>query len=88
MRPGVRYHATAQRPDADQRATDACRACAQQLPLDRGQLPVDLEVSADGEVLDLAARPVGIIAVTDVARELEDDSSKGDLIEAISEGPS
>ena len=30
---------------------------------------------------------VGIIAVADIARELEDDSSKGDLIEAISEGP-
>ena len=31
---------------------------------------------------------VGIVAVADVARELEDDASKGDLIEAISEGPS
>jgi hypothetical protein len=31
---------------------------------------------------------VGIISVADVARELGDDSSKGDLIEAISEGPS
>ena len=31
---------------------------------------------------------VGIISVADIARELEDDSSKGDLIEAISEGPS
>jgi CBS domain-containing protein len=30
---------------------------------------------------------VGIIAVADIARELEDDSSKGDLIEAISDGP-
>ena len=30
---------------------------------------------------------VGIISVADIARELEDDSSKGDLIEAISEGP-
>ncbi len=30
---------------------------------------------------------VGIVAVADIARELEDDSSKGDLIEAISEGP-
>jgi CBS domain-containing protein len=30
---------------------------------------------------------VGIIAVADIARELEDDASKGDLIEAISEGP-
>ena len=30
---------------------------------------------------------VGIIAVADIARELEDDDSKGDLIEAISEGP-
>jgi hypothetical protein len=69
------------------RPTPAGR-CPQQLPLDRGQLPVDLEVSADGEVLDLAARPVGIIAVADIAREVEDDSSKGDLIEAISEGPS
>jgi hypothetical protein len=26
--------------------------------------------------------------VADIARELEDDSSKGDLIQAISEGPS
>jgi CBS domain-containing protein len=31
---------------------------------------------------------VGIVAVADIARELEDDDSKGDLIEAISEGPS
>ena len=31
---------------------------------------------------------VGIISVADIARELEDDGSKGDLIEAISEGPS
>jgi CBS domain-containing protein len=31
---------------------------------------------------------VGIVALADIARELEDDSSKGDLIEAISEGPS
>ena len=31
---------------------------------------------------------VGIVAVADVARELEDDPSKGDLIQAISEGPS
>jgi CBS domain-containing protein len=31
---------------------------------------------------------VGIISVADVARELDDDSSKGDLIQAISEGPS
>jgi CBS domain-containing protein len=31
---------------------------------------------------------VGIVAVADIARELEDDGSKGDLIEAISEGPS
>jgi CBS domain-containing protein len=30
---------------------------------------------------------VGIIALADVARQLDDDSSKGDLIEAISEGP-
>jgi CBS domain-containing protein len=30
---------------------------------------------------------VGIISVADIARELEDDASKGDLIEAISEGP-
>jgi CBS domain-containing protein len=30
---------------------------------------------------------VGIIAVADIARELSDDDSKGDLIEAISEGP-
>ena len=30
---------------------------------------------------------VGIIAVADIARELDDDDSKGDLIEAISEGP-
>jgi CBS domain-containing protein len=30
---------------------------------------------------------VGIISVADIARNLEDDSSKGDLIEAISEGP-
>jgi CBS domain-containing protein len=30
---------------------------------------------------------VGIVAVADIARELEDDSSKGDLIEAISDGP-
>ncbi|HZA83487.1 MAG TPA: CBS domain-containing protein [Actinomycetes bacterium] len=30
---------------------------------------------------------VGIIAVADIAREVEDDASKGDLIEAISEGP-
>jgi CBS domain-containing protein len=30
---------------------------------------------------------VGIVAVADIARELEDDASKGDLIEAISEGP-
>jgi CBS domain-containing protein len=31
---------------------------------------------------------VGIIALADVARQLDDDRSKGDLIEAISEGPS
>ena len=31
---------------------------------------------------------VGIVAVADIARELEDDASKGDLIQAISEGPS
>ena len=31
---------------------------------------------------------VGIVAVADIARELTDDDSKGDLIEAISEGPS
>ena len=31
---------------------------------------------------------VGIISVADVARGLDDDSSKGDLIQAISEGPS
>ena len=31
---------------------------------------------------------VGIVAVADIARELGDDGSKGDLIEAISEGPS
>jgi len=31
---------------------------------------------------------VGIVALADIARQLEDDSSKGDLIEAISEGPS
>ena len=30
---------------------------------------------------------VGIIAVADIARELDDDDSKGDLIEAISSGP-
>ena len=30
---------------------------------------------------------VGIIAVADIARELTDDDSKGDLIEAISTGP-
>jgi CBS domain len=30
---------------------------------------------------------VGIVAVADIARELGDDDSKGDLIEAISEGP-
>ena len=30
---------------------------------------------------------VGIISVADVARELDDDSSKGDLIQAISEAP-
>ena len=30
---------------------------------------------------------VGIIAVADIARELSDDDSKGDLIEALSEGP-
>jgi CBS domain-containing protein len=30
---------------------------------------------------------VGIIALADVARQLDDDSSKGDLIQAISEGP-
>ena len=30
---------------------------------------------------------VGIVALADIARELDDDSSKGDLIEAISEGP-
>jgi CBS domain-containing protein len=30
---------------------------------------------------------VGIIALADVARQLDDDKSKGDLIEAISEGP-
>ena len=31
---------------------------------------------------------VGIVALADIARELSDDDSKGDLIEAISEGPS
>jgi CBS domain-containing protein len=31
---------------------------------------------------------VGIVALADIARHLEDDDSKGDLIEAISEGPS
>ena len=31
---------------------------------------------------------VGIVAVADIARELEDDASKGNLIQAISEGPS
>jgi CBS domain-containing protein len=31
---------------------------------------------------------VGIVSLADIARELEDDSSKGDLIEAISEDPS
>jgi CBS domain-containing protein len=30
---------------------------------------------------------VGIVAVADVARELNDDRAKGDLIETISEGP-
>jgi CBS domain-containing protein len=30
---------------------------------------------------------VGIISVADVARELDDDRAKGDLIETISEGP-
>jgi CBS domain-containing protein len=30
---------------------------------------------------------VGIVAVADVARQLNDDRAKGDLIEAISEGP-
>jgi CBS domain-containing protein len=30
---------------------------------------------------------VGIIALADVARQLDDNSSKGNLIEAISEGP-
>ena len=30
---------------------------------------------------------VGIIAVADIARELDDDDAKGDLIEAISAGP-
>jgi CBS domain-containing protein len=30
---------------------------------------------------------VGIVAVADVARELNDDQAKGDLIETISEGP-
>ena len=30
---------------------------------------------------------VGIVALADIAREVEDDSTKGDLIEAISEGP-
>jgi CBS domain-containing protein len=30
---------------------------------------------------------VGIVAVADVARELDDDRAKGDLIETISEGP-
>jgi CBS domain-containing protein len=30
---------------------------------------------------------VGIVALADIARQLDDDSSKGDLIEAISEGP-
>jgi CBS domain-containing protein len=30
---------------------------------------------------------VGIVALADVARELSDDSAKGDLIETISEGP-
>jgi CBS domain-containing protein len=32
-------------------------------------------------------RLVGIVAVADVARELTDDESKGNLIEALSEGP-
>jgi CBS domain-containing protein len=32
-------------------------------------------------------RLVGIVSVADVARALEDDRAKGDLIEAISEGP-
>jgi CBS domain-containing protein len=32
-------------------------------------------------------RLVGIVSVADVARELGDDRAKGDLIEAISEGP-
>ena len=31
---------------------------------------------------------VGIVALADIAREVEDDASKGDLIQAISEGPS
>jgi CBS domain-containing protein len=31
---------------------------------------------------------VGIVAVADLAREVEDDDSKGALIEALSEGPS
>jgi CBS domain-containing protein len=30
---------------------------------------------------------VGIVALADIARNLEDDSTKGDLIEALSEGP-
>jgi CBS domain-containing protein len=30
---------------------------------------------------------VGIVSLADLARELDDDSAKGDLIEAISEGP-
>ena len=42
-----------------------------------GRLPV-----IDGHDL------VGIVALAAIARELEDDASKGDLIEAISEGPS
>jgi CBS domain-containing protein len=31
---------------------------------------------------------VGIVAVADVAREYNDDSAKGDLLETLSEGPS
>jgi CBS domain-containing protein len=30
---------------------------------------------------------VGIVAVADIARELEEDAPKGDLIQALSEGP-
>ena len=30
---------------------------------------------------------VGIVSLADLARELEDDAAKGDLIQAISEGP-